>query len=145
MAIIYKEQKDLPSEQLYALFRAVGWAGEDIPDFMLQHFNEPFLQSSHVVSAWDETRLIGCARALTDGIIRAILWDVAVLPEYQGRGIGRAMVEKCIARYPAAQWLLCTIPERMGFYEKLGFSRDDSIFMSIPCVYFDTQKENKND
>lgn len=143
MAIIYKEQKDLPGDQLYALFHAVGWAGKDIPDFMLQHFNKPFLQSSYVISAWEEEQLIGCARVLTDGIIQAALWDVAVLPEYQGRGIGRALVEKAVARYPHAQWLLCTIPERMGFYEKLGFRRDDSIFMSIPCAYFDHPKENE--
>ena len=138
MAIIYKEQKDLPCDQLYTLFHAVGWAGKDIPDFMLKHFNRPFLQSSHVISAWEEEKLIGCARVLTDGITRAILWDVAVLPPYQGMGIGRIMVEKCMARYPAAQWLLCTVPERMGFYEKLGFSKDDSVFMSIPCAYMPT-------
>ena len=136
MAIIYKEQKDLPCDQLHALFHAVGWAGKEIPAFMMEHFNKPFLQSSYVISAWEDKNLIGCARVLSDGVIRSILWDLAVLPEYQGKGIGSTLVEKCKGRYPGTHWLLATIPERKEFYERLGFSGDDSLFMSIPCKYF---------
>ena len=120
MTIEYREEKALPCDQLYTLFHAVGWAGEEIPAFMRAKFNQPFLQSDDVVSAWAGERLIGCARVLSDGVVRSILWDLAVLPEYQGMGVGRTLVEKCRARYPSTQWLLCTVPERIGFYEKMG-------------------------
>lgn len=134
--ITFSERKDLPNEGLHALFAAVGWADAEIPRWMLESFNKPFMNSGYVVSAWEGERLIGCARVLSDGVIRSILWDLAVLPEYQGKGIGSTLVEKCKGRYPGTHWLLATIPERKEFYERLGFSGDDSLFMSIPCKYF---------
>ena len=44
----------------------------------------------------DDTEQIGLARAMTDGATFAYLSDVYVLPEYQGKGLGRWLVE-CIA------------------------------------------------
>ena len=94
MTIDYREGKALPSDQLYALFHAVGWAGEEIPAFMRAQFTKPFLQSDVVVSAWAGERLIGCARVLSDGVVRSIQWDLAVLPEYQSAGINAVMLQK---------------------------------------------------
>ena len=47
MNIIYNDtKKDLPSEQLYKLFVAVGWSGtSDTPD-MIKNYNIPFINST---------------------------------------------------------------------------------------------------
>ena len=53
------------------------------------------LGSSQVVTAWLQSgELVGFGRASSDGIYRAVLWDVVVDEGHQGRGIeiGRAHV-----------------------------------------------------
>ena len=52
--------------------------------------------SNPVVSIWDRQKLIGCARANSDGIYRATIWDVVINPDYQGFGLGRKLVETVI-------------------------------------------------
>ena len=70
---------------------------------------------------------IGMARLLGDAAIFWLITDVWVLPEYQGKGIGRELVERVI-RYIKenapkgyhALYLMCS-KGKEGFYEKLGF------------------------
>lgn len=136
MSITYDTRKDVPCEPLYKLFLAVGWATENstTPD-MLAHFNIGFLNSSHVVTAWDGDTLVGCTRVLSDGHFRAVLLDVAVLPDYQRHGVGREMVRRCLERYPSAEWLVQTDKAR-GFYEKCGFTVSDDVFLRVPGQWF---------
>ena len=49
--------------------------------------------SSVVMSLWRGKRLMGFGRALSDGIHRVVLWDVAVAGDLQGRGLGRRVVD----------------------------------------------------
>lgn len=79
--------------------------------------------SAAAVSAWDGGRLVGFGRATTDGIFRAVLWDVVVAGDLQGRGLGRQVVE-ALLRSPAVcgverVYLMTT--NSAGFYRQLGF------------------------
>jgi ribosomal protein S18 acetylase RimI-like enzyme len=82
------------------------------------------LGSCSVVSAWQEGRLVGIGRATSDGVFRAVLWDVVVAEEHQGRGLGRRIVQTLLASPPVAAservYLMTT--NSSGFYERLGFS-----------------------
>ncbi len=81
------------------------------------------LGSQAVVSAWCGQRLVGFGRATSDGIYRAVLWDVVVDGQLQGLGIGRLVVEallECPAVARAERIYLMTT-NSAGFYEKLGF------------------------
>ena len=84
--------------------------------------------SQVVVSAWQGSTLVGFGRATSDGVFRAVLWDVVVAEDHQGRGLGRRIVEELLASPEVAAaervYLMTTTGE--GFYEKLGFSRVDS-------------------
>lgn len=136
MSVTYKTNKDLPCDQLAVLFAAVGWSdGTETPE-MLENFNKPFIHSALVFSAWDENKMVGCVRALSDTMFRSVILDLAVLPEYQGQGIGSTLVKKCIEVYPGSEWALETIPERVSFYEGLGFEINNSPFLKIPCMWF---------
>ena len=80
--------------------------------------------SQAVISAWQGSRLVGFGRATSDGVFRAVLWDVVVACEYQGRGLGRRIVE-ALLQEPALQgvervYLMTT--NSAGFYEQVGFS-----------------------
>ena len=138
MNITYKTQKDLPCDQLSALFNAVGWSDEskETTPEMLANFNLPFINSTLVFSAWDDAKLIGCVRVLSDTVFRSVILDLAVLPKYQNKGIGSELVKKCIAVYPNSEWLLETIPERVSFYERLGFETNCNPVLKIQCKWF---------
>ena len=136
MNMTYDTRKDVPCEPLYQLFLAVGWAEEatTTPD-MLAHFNIGFLGSSHVVTAWDGDRLVGCVRVLSDGKFRSVIYDLAVLPAYQRQGIGRELVRRCRERFPDTEWAVQT-DKAQGFYEKIGFAVSGDVFLRVPGRWF---------
>ena len=77
-----------------------------------------------VVSLWQGKRLVGFGRASSDGVYRAVLWDVVVAGDLHGQGLGRRVVEALLAA-PALRgvervYLMTT--NSAGFYEQLGFS-----------------------
>lgn len=63
------------------------WIREPETPEMIQNFILPFINSTLVVSAWHEERLVGVVRVLSDKIIRSIIYDLVVDPEYQSKGI----------------------------------------------------------
>ena len=82
-----------------------------------------FSASASVVFVLDDQQLIGFGRAISDGIIQAAVYDVAVLPSYQGHGIGKMMIEKLVASLPGCNFILYASPGKEAFYEKLRFRR----------------------
>ena len=136
MSIIYNdEKKDLPPEQLQRLFLLAGWAdGPENPDFS-KHFNSPFINSTLVISAWENERLVGAVRVLSDKIIRSVIYDLVVDPEFQGQGIGKELVKRCMAHYPNSEWLVQTTKEICGYYEKIGFAIYNEVVLTIPSIY----------
>ena len=49
--------------------------------------------SSVITSVWIDDEIIGFGRAHSDKVFRAILWDVIVSNEMQGKGIGKLIVD----------------------------------------------------
>lgn len=82
-----------------------------------------FQGSQACAFAWDQGRLIGTARAISDRVKQAAIYDVAVLPEDQGRGIGRMLLESITEQLPGVSFILYASPGKEGFYEKLGFRK----------------------
>ena len=79
--------------------------------------------------------MVGCVRVLSDGIFRSVIYDLAVMPEFQNLGIGKELVRRCRAYFPDSEWLVQT-QTAAGFYEKIGFKRNEDVFLSIPCKWF---------
>ena len=81
--------------------------------------------SDVVVSLWRGKRLVGFGRASTDGIYRAVLWDIVVAGDLQGRGLGRQVVEALLSapslRNVERLYLMTT--NSAGFYHQLGFRK----------------------
>lgn len=82
-----------------------------------------FEASYSAVFAFDSGRLVGMARALCDGQYQAAIYDVVLLPEYQGRGIGKGMMRRLRDQLPAENVILYAVPGKEGFYEKCGFRK----------------------
>ncbi|WP_136806061.1 GNAT family N-acetyltransferase [Desulfosediminicola flagellatus] len=81
-------------------------------------------QASHTtVFVYDAKTLIGFGRAISDGAYQAAVYDCAVVKEYQGRGIGRIIVEKILEKIADCNVILYAAPGKEGFYEKQGFRK----------------------
>jgi ribosomal protein S18 acetylase RimI-like enzyme len=90
-------------------------------------------RSEPVVSAWDEEKLVGFARATSDGIYRATIFDVVVDCDYQRLGLGRKLVETVLA-HPVmnrVERTYLTTTHQRSFYERLGFVINDSTTMRL--------------
>ncbi len=89
-----------------------------------------------MVSAFDDDRLVGFGRVVTDHVMHAMIFDMIILPEYQGRGIGtmilNRLVERCLALGIRDIQLFCA-RGKIGFYEKNGFEAraDDAPGMQL--------------
>ncbi len=129
-------KKELPSDELHRLFMSVGWSdGSETPD-MREKFNLPFKNSTLVVSAWIGDKLIGVVRVLSDQVVRSVIYDLVVDPEFQGKGIGRELIERCIQHFPHSEWLVQTEENTAVYYEKIGFKRDTRAFLRIASKWF---------
>lgn len=116
--------------QLQALFKvAAFWACDRTPAAMAT----AIAHSHPVVLAWDGAALIGFARATSDGVFRATLWDVVIHPHYQGAGLGRRLVETVLAHPHVSRvervYLMTT--HQQAFYERIGFQTNDTTTMVL--------------
>jgi N-acetylglutamate synthase-like GNAT family acetyltransferase len=84
--------------------------------------------SKPVVTVWDGDRLIGHARATSDGVYRATIWDVVIDSDYRGAGLGRKLVQTVLAHPNVCNvervYLMTTHQQK--FYEQIGFEQNSS-------------------
>ena len=105
-------------EQVAELLRINGMAYYS-PDFHQKAFENSYI----VVFAYEGDKLVGFGRALSDGAYQAALYDVAVRPDYQGKGLGRAIVESILQNCPGCNFILYSSPGKEDFYRKMNFRR----------------------
>lgn len=117
-------------EQLRGLFdQAAFWAS----DRQSTDLAKAISYSCPVVTAWHGERLIGFARATSDGVYRATIWDVVVHDDYQGAGLGRKLVETVLSHPHMSSvervYLMTTNQKR--FYERVGFTENETTTMVL--------------
>ncbi len=70
-------------------------------------------------------KLVGFARAITDGTFLAVVLDVIVHPTYRRTGLGARLIEELLTSPELADVdsieLVCQ-PELVGFYQRWGFT-----------------------
>ena len=110
-------------EEYMDLRKAVGWA-----EFPLEQAKACIDNAYMIQCVRDGDKAIGVVRLLWDGGYIAFLSDVIVDSEYQGRGIGRKLVDACIQRLKddmkpgyKVKMTLNSAKGKEAFYEKFGF------------------------
>lgn len=111
------------------LERSAFWA----KDRKVEELAIAIANSNPVITVWDGAGIVGFARATSDGIYRATIWDVIIDPDYQGAGLGRKLVETvlshpCISRVERV-YLMTTHQQK--FYERIGFSENQTTTMVL--------------
>lgn len=88
------------------------------------HLQTVFGNSRFRCFAHDDGQLVAAGRALADGADCSYICDVAVLPDYQGTGLGQAVVNRLVeASRGHRKVILYAVPGKEAFYRKLGFLR----------------------
>lgn len=116
------EENNLTYEEFINIIKTVGWKEPSKRQL------DQALKNSLTVKYVLDGNTIGMARAITDFSYMSLLADVIVMPEYQGRGIGKLMINNLLNRIkdslePGEEALveLLAAPNKTSFYEKFGF------------------------
>ena len=113
------EQERIDWDALSNLYK-VAPLGDKPPELLQRVFSNSLFKCF----VFDGGRLVGAGRALADGADCSYLCDVAVHPDYQGRGLGKAIIVR-LRELSAGhrKIILYANPGTEGFYRKLGFRR----------------------
>ena len=88
------------------------------------HLKRVFANSMFKCFVYDGGRLVGVGRAVADGGDTSYLCDIAVHPDFQGKGLGVALVEKLKEMSAGHRKIILYANHgKEGFYQKLGFRR----------------------
>jgi GNAT superfamily N-acetyltransferase len=109
---------DVPAVHGYVSEHAYWALGR--PLATMQHLID---DAARVVGLYDGDRQIGFCRVASDDTTYAWLFDVYVLPEYRGRGLGVELVREAVENGPHAglRWILHT-KDMHGLYARFGFT-----------------------
>ena len=87
----------------------------------LAQYQVSFCASTHVIFAYDDADIVGCARALSDGICNGYIVDVWTYSPYRRQGIAREMIQRLCNTMPGQHICLFT-SNNVDFYTKLDFT-----------------------
>jgi aralkylamine N-acetyltransferase len=126
MKIVYTNStENIDWGDVTKLFQAVGW-GERIPE----NVRRAFEHSSFMRFAWIDRELVGVGRTVDDGYYYGWIVDLAILPQYQGQGIGTKILSELERDLqPFLTTMLTAAPGKGGFYEKLGWHKQRSAYI----------------
>lgn len=84
------------------------------------------LRHSRVYVAYEGDILCGYVRCRDDDGLCVFVYDLLVRRAFRGRAIGRLLMERVCADFPGVTVYVLSGVD--GYYEKLGYSREGSIF-----------------
>ncbi|ERS86486.1 MULTISPECIES: GNAT family N-acetyltransferase [Marinobacter] len=126
-------ETDVDWEELSNLYR-IAPLGEKKPEALAKVFSASMFKC-FLYNSTDN--LVGVGRALADGADCSYICDIAVHPEFQGSGVGGAIVSKLVELSAGHKKIvLYANPGKEAFYRKLGFKH-----MSTAMAIFQNQEQ----
>ncbi|MDV4149397.1 GNAT family N-acetyltransferase [Clostridium sp. AL.422] len=116
--IIKKDCLNIDWHEVRDIIRMVGMSYVDA-----ELHKKSFENSYAVVFIFHDSKLIGFGRSISDGVRQSAIYDVAIHPEYQRKGIGSLIIKNIIEATPTCNFILYASPGKESFYESLGFSK----------------------
>ncbi len=125
----YEITNTLTAEEYMAMRRAVGWR-----EFPLDEAEDGIQYSAYVCCLRDGGKPIGLSRVLWDHGYVVYIADVIVMPEYQGHGIGRELMNHTMDYIKKevlknGRMAMVSLSSAMGkeeFYQRFGFENRPS-------------------
>lgn len=119
MDLLYKE--DLNNIDWACVPRLLEMVGMSFTEVETHRIS--FENSYAVIFVFDDKKMIGIGRLISDGVRQSALYDIAIDPNYQGLGIGRKIVERLMLKTPNCNFILYASPGKEDFYRKLNFKK----------------------
>ena len=117
----YRLGNDIDLEAFIDVYRD-STLGERRPVDDRERMRQMLERANLVVTAWDDDRLIGVARSLSDFCYATYLSDIAVRLAYQRQGVGRELIRRTQAEGGRATVFLFAAPKAVEYYARVGFS-----------------------
>lgn len=124
MEVFIKEYKEYNESEILKLYQSVGWTNYVNNPEMLKNAYENSLK---IYAAYMNDKIVGIIRVVGDGFSVVFIQDLLVYPEYQRKGIGKALLEKILSEYKDVyqKHLLTDNTEKtIQFYKSIGFTMD---------------------
>ena len=119
---------ELSAEEFITLWETVWGQGPTLEQTRLAMEHTLFR-----VSIFDGDTIVAMARMNGDMGLCYYIKDVVVRPEYQGKGIGRMLINELLkfindhgVKGTEIFVELCAMPDKIPFYEKFGFSANEA-------------------
>lgn len=128
--ITIKKQDIVKLEDVLHLYQAVGWTNYTHQPQMLE---QALSHSLAIYVALDSDTVVGLVRLVGDGFSSIFVQDLIVLPIYQRKGIGRALMKEALEDYKdvyQVQLVTDQTERTLGFYRSMGFE----ILSTYNCI-----------
>lgn len=103
------------------------------------------IDNSFCFGVYHENKQIGFARIVTDFAVFGYIADVFILEEYQGKGIGKRLVEFIISHpdIKRIRRLLLATKDAHGLYKKYGFEPIEELNKYLTVLNTDAYKHHE--
>jgi GNAT superfamily N-acetyltransferase len=111
-------------EKYWDLFQTTGWNLEY--DFSITDLARAIQNSWYAISIYHSDDLIGFGRIISDGVHHALIVDLIIHPDYQGKGLGSRLLERLVQKCKVNKIRdiqLFAARDKFEFYEKSGFEK----------------------
>lgn len=136
MNITYRDDRKFNKDELINLFLSVNWVSGKYPDKLIKALTN----CETVFSAYDGDKLIGLISAVDDGAMMAYIHYLLVLPEYQSKGVGKALLKKMTDHYKdyIHVFLIAENKGLVNYYESQDFKyeKDSSVMVKNQNMIF---------
>lgn len=110
--------------------------GERRPIDDIKRMQKMLDNANILITAWDNEKLIGISRAITDFAYCTYVSDLAVHVDYQKQGIGKKLIEETRAKSGGrGAFILLAAPKAHNYYPHIGFE------LSNRCFFLPENKE----
>ena len=115
------------SKKYWDLFQTTGWNEEY--KFSMEDLAKAINNSWYTMSIYNSNALIGFGRIIADGVHHALIVDLIIRPDYQGKGLGSELLDKLVNKCKnnnIRDIQLFAAKDKSEFYEKAGFKKRPS-------------------
>lgn len=129
MSITFTDAKKYTTKDLSNLFQSVGWLSANYPERLKKALDN----SETVFSAWDDEKLVGLVNAIDDSELTAYVHYLCVNPAYQGRGIGKELLQRIKEKYSNYLYIILIAENEslVSYYSKNGFEYVDGRYVFV--------------
>lgn len=127
MEIIYRNDITPDTDQIIDVYNS---SGINRPTTDKERIEKMYANSNLVLTAWDNDKLVGISRSLTDFCYCCYLSDLAIRKEYQTSGIGKKLIELTKDKIgEQTALILLSAPTAIDYYPKVGMQKIDNGFI----------------